>query len=100
MTARVKVQLDSQLLKVAVVGVGIPGPKGEDGSGVGGAFTYTHTQAVAATTWVLNHNLGGRPNVSVYTAGGVEVWAEVVHISVNQAQVLLDTPLAGFALCT
>jgi hypothetical protein len=70
------------------------------GGGGGGGGNYQHTQAGAATTWVVNHNLGFRPNVQVLTAGGAEMLAEVLHTSVNQVQVFFDDPRAGLAVCS
>lgn len=100
MSARVKVQLDSQSLKVAIVGVGIPGPKGDDGAGSGDSFAYTHSQPSASATWTINHNLGTQPGVEVRSLGGLVVDAEVLHISANTAQVFFDAPFAGFAICS
>jgi len=68
---------------------GSPGP-----SGTGG---YNHNQESASNTWTINHNLGYRPTVALFTVGGVEFDAEVVHTSVNQCTVNLVTPMAGMA---
>jgi hypothetical protein len=58
---------------------------------------FVFTQAVAAATWIVNHNLGFKPNVSLFTVGGLEFEAEVVHVSVNQFQVNLTSAAAGSA---
>lgn len=58
----------------------------------------THTQAVAATTWTINHNLGYRPTVRPMTVGGAEMTAEILHASANQALVYFDSPTAGIAV--
>ena len=76
-----------------VVEVLIPGPQGPAGSG----SAYVHTQGSAATTWTINHNLGFRPGVTVLSVGGVEVEAEVTHVSVNQAVVSFVSATAGSA---
>jgi hypothetical protein len=65
------------------------------GGGSGGAFE--HIQSTPASTWVVNHNLGFRPNVSVKSVGGLEVDTEVLHISTNQVQILFDTNFTGIA---
>lgn len=57
-----------------------------------------HTEASPVTPWTINHNLGRRVNVGVYTAGGVEVLAEVLQVSDNQATVTFDEPTAGYAV--
>ena len=80
---------------VTMVSGGVKGDKGDPGAG--GDYLQ-HDQSVAASTWTINHNFGVRPNVSVYTAGGLEMLAEVLHVSVNQTQILFDSPTAGFAI--
>jgi hypothetical protein len=59
---------------------------------------YQFTQASAASTWTINHNLNRNVTVSVYTVGGVEMLAQVIKTSLNQVQVLLDEALTGFAV--
>ena len=73
------------------------GPAGPPGNG---EVQYTHTQAVASATWTVNHNLGYRPAVTPLSMGGVAMWAEVLHISSNQALVNFDSPTAGQAICS
>ena len=42
-------------------------------AGLGGASqTYTHTQSTASATWTINHNLGFRPSIELFDAGGQE----------------------------
>jgi hypothetical protein len=72
----------------------------ESGGGTAGTLAHTHTQAVASTTWTINHNLGYYPTISLQTVGGVEFEAEITHTSVNQAVVSLVTATAGTARCT
>lgn len=79
---------------IKVLTVGQQGPAGAS------AASYLHTQASASAAWTINHNLGFRPNVSVRNNGGMEVWAEVLHVSVNQALVSSDVPFAGTATCS
>lgn len=46
--------------------------------------------------WVVNHNLGAIPSsVTVLSSGGVEVEANIVHISDNQFVVDLNPAMAG-----
>jgi hypothetical protein len=60
---------------------------------------HVHTQSSPALTWVINHNLGFKPVISLLTVGGVEMFAEVVHTSINQVTVLFVQPTAGLARC-
>lgn len=87
------VELALAPLEVAVVSTGPPGPSLAGSS-------YTHTQASAASTWSIPHNLGYRPTVSVYTTGGVEVEAEVAHLSANVLEARFAAPMAGSARLT
>lgn len=60
---------------------------------------HTHTQETAAQVWTINHNLGFRPSVKLYTTGGVEYLADVTHLNANQVQVNHKTARAGTARC-
>lgn len=81
-----------------VVIVSRTGTRGAPGVDSGSAvLPFEHVQASASASWNVNHNLGRRPIVSVYSIGGVEITADVVHISVNQLQVNFAAPFAGFA---
>jgi Major tropism determinant N-terminal domain len=60
---------------------------------------YPQTYA-AALTWTVSHNLGFKPAVTVLSVGGVVVWADVIHLSDNQALVTFDQPTAGQAVCS
>ena len=60
---------------------------------------FTHTQGSAATVWTVNHNLGRRPIVAVFTVGGAEMDAEIIHVSNNQLTVNFASAQAGSARC-
>ena len=80
-------------MQVTVQAPGIQGPPGADGVVV----SYLHNQISASSTWVVNHNLGVVPNVEVRSVGGVVIFAEVLHISNNQTQIIFNEPVAGTA---
>lgn len=61
--------------------------------------SYVHTQSVSSSTWTINHNLGFRPSIELTTSGGSVFFAEIVHTSLNQSIVYLNTTQAGFARC-
>ncbi|MGQ0622670.1 MAG: hypothetical protein ACT4QA_22650 [Panacagrimonas sp.] len=78
-------------MEVYLGGQGPPGPAGV-------AETYLHTQSIASTAWTINHNRGAIPgSVTVYSVGGMEVNADVIHTSNNQTSILFSSPYAGFA---
>lgn len=91
------VEQPSQVTTEMVVGQGPAGPPGAPGP-YGGQ--YEHNQGAASDSWVVNHNLGFRPNVTLLSVGGAEMIAEVLHMSENQARVYFDQPRAGLAVCS
>jgi hypothetical protein len=74
--------------------IGIQGPAGAASTGIEFPFPS------ANTTWTVNHNLGVRPACAVFTPGGVQMWADVQHVSVNQLTVGFNTPQSGFVRLT
>lgn len=86
-----RVLVRPDLSRVVVRTQGPTGPAG------GGAAAYVHTQASASSTWSISHNLGYFPDVAVFTVGGVEVVAEVVHTSTNVTVVSFAAPMSGSA---
>lgn len=91
--ARIEVTMEQ--VEVELADVGLQGPPGPAG------LSYTHTQSTTATTWVVNHNLGFRPNVEVSDLGGMDIstGVEILHVSLNQVQILANQPLAGLVRC-
>lgn len=82
---------------VSVINSGPVGPPGPPGSN-GAAIAYIHTQSVEASSWVINHNLGFRPNVTVEEAEtGAIVWGAEIHHSNNQLELQFNVPRAGEA---
>lgn len=74
------------------------GPQGPAGIAGGDAANYEHTQVSAASSWVINHNLGFKPNVSVEEAGtGNGILASEIHHSNWQLELQFNTPRAGTA---
>jgi hypothetical protein len=71
--------------------VGIQGPPGI------GSPLYLHEQAAADLLWVINHNLGHRPIIELFTTGGLGMDGSIVHINSNQTQVQFASPIAGYA---
>lgn len=67
------------------------------GGGGGSGLSYLHTQSSPSSVWTINHNLGIRPSVELFTVGGAEFDADVQHTSINQTVVTLVAPLSGSA---
>lgn len=75
--------------------LGVPGIQGPPGAG---GHYFQHVQSSAAAVWTVNHNLGARTNVAVFSPGGVEVEAAVLHVSDNQTTISFNTPQTGSAV--
>lgn len=73
--------------------VGARGLPGINGAG------FLHAQASPSAEWVINHNLGFRPSATVLSPGGVEVEAQIIHVSANQLRVIFLTPQSGSVRC-
>lgn len=76
-----------------VLVVPITGPQGPPGAPGAG---FTHTQASPAATWIVTHNLGLQPGVSVQV-GGEQVIADVIYSSLNVVTIVFASPQSGFA---
>ena len=104
------------------VGTGTQGTQGTIGvqgaSGIGGAaldttddltegttnkyFTvarvsYEHTQGSASSSWVVNHNLGFKPNVTVVDSAGNIVEGEISYTNSNSITVSFQSAFSGYA---
>jgi len=75
--------------------VGPAGPTGPPGPTQTVAFHYT--QATAATTWTIAHNLGFYPNVATVDSTGREVYGEVDYTSPTTLTVTFSAAFGGEA---
>ena len=82
-------------------GTGPPGPVGPAGpAGPPGAtqtVSYVHSQATVSATWVVTHNLGWYPNVTVIDSAGTDVEGDVVHNSATQLTLRFSGGFTGQA---
>jgi hypothetical protein len=68
-----------------------------EGGGAGGATFYQHSQTVLSNTWVITHNLGFRPNVTVEDSGGSVVEGGITYDSINQLTIDFLVAITGTA---
>lgn len=74
------------------------GPQGIQGEPGQDAYTnYVHTQLGAATLWVVNHNLGRYPSVTVVDSGGTTVIGDVEYVDGNAIRLHFSYPFSGLA---
>lgn len=58
---------------------------------------YTHNQNAVSNSWVINHNLGFRPNVTVQDSAGTTYEGEIHHTSANSLTVSFSAAFSGKA---
>ena len=98
---------------VAAGGIGPEGPKGPPGpEGASGPVgppgppgpvgpaddqTYVFTQTVGLDLWVITHNLGRYPSVTVIDTGGTEILPDVHYIDDKEIHLSFFNPTSGKA---
>ena len=59
--------------------------------------SYDHTQGVSSNTWVINHNLGFKPNVTVVDSAGTMYEGEITYTNTNSLTVSFSAAFSGKA---
>jgi hypothetical protein len=59
--------------------------------------SYDHTQGVASNSWVINHNLGFKPNVTVVDSAGTIYEGEITYTNTNSLTVSFSAAFSGKA---
>ena len=59
--------------------------------------SYDHTQGVSSNTWVINHNLGFKPNVTVVDSAGTIYEGEITYTNTNSLTVSFSAAFSGKA---
>ena len=59
--------------------------------------SYNHTQGSASDTWVINHNLGFKPNVTVVDSAGTIYEGEITYTNTNSLTVSFSAAFSGKA---
>ena len=62
-----------------------------------GRVSYIHTQGVSSDTWVINHNLGFYPNLTIQDSAGTIYEGEIVYTDLNNLTVTFSASFAGNA---
>ena len=65
--------------------------KGDAGAG------FIYTQSTPSSTWTINHNLGFNPTTVVFTSGGLQIEPDILHTTINQTIIYMNTALSGTA---
>ena len=73
------------------------GIKGDTGAaGLSGA-SFVFNQMSASQTWVINHNLGRFPSVTVVDSSGTRVYGQEQYIDSNNVTITFTSPFSGQA---
>lgn len=59
--------------------------------------SFEHTQGSASNSWVINHNLGFKPNVTVVDSAGNIVEGEITYTNSNSLTVSFQASFSGYA---
>ena len=62
-----------------------------------GSFEYVQDFSVAASTWVINHNLGKYPSVSTVDSAGSIINGAITYNSANKITVVFTSATSGKA---
>jgi hypothetical protein len=74
-----------------------PGFVNPDIDPITGDKTFVYTQAVAAETWNIQHDLNKFPSVSVVNNNNVGMYGEVIYIDENNLQIEFSAGFSGKA---
>jgi hypothetical protein len=61
------------------------------------ALAYEHTQGAVSNSWVINHNLGFKPNVTVVDSAGTIYEGEITYTNSNSLTVSFSQAFSGKA---
>lgn len=59
--------------------------------------SFRYAQAVAATTWVISHNLGYYPNVTIVDSTGAVCEGDLTYTSNNAISITFSQAISGTA---
>lgn len=62
-----------------------------------GGGNYTHTQAIASTTWTIAHNLNKHPSVTVIDSGGSYMITDITYTNTNTLVLTFLAAVGGIA---
>lgn len=86
----------STAVRVTQVTQGLTGQPGDTLPGTGDS-SYRHDQSPAAVEWVIDHNLGKWPSVTIIDSAGDEVEGEVNFVNQNRVIATFSAAFSGSA---
>lgn len=61
---------------------------------------YEHIQNIESSTWTINHNLGYKPNISIFDSQRIEVNLDIHHLNNNTTIATSEVPFSGTAIAS
>lgn len=83
--------------KIVDVFVNDNNPNVDIGVDSNGDKHFVFTQRVASDNWVIEHNLGKYPSVTVVDSADNVVMGDVIYLSKNRLEVIFVSPFSGKA---
>lgn len=59
---------------------------------------YVHNQISASQVWLIQHNLGKMPSVSISDSAGTIVYGEIKYLDLNNIEVRFSSGFSGKAI--
>lgn len=93
------VQLSTDMYSVDLGIPGPPGPQGPEGppGAPTGAVSFVHPQTTPSDTWVIVHNLGFYPQITVIDSANTEWLGEVTYDDLNTLTIVFTAAFGGTA---
>lgn len=61
---------------------------------------FIHTQSTPSSTWVVTHDLGGQPSVTVVDSANTVVFGDVTYVSGEVVKIDFSSTFSGFVFLT
>jgi hypothetical protein len=61
---------------------------------------FLYQQVVGSNTWLVDHELKMRPNISVYDDNFYEIEGLIRHIDINNSTIYFNQSITGWCICT
>lgn len=59
---------------------------------------YVHTQSSPSSSWIINHNLEGYPNVTAFNVAGAQIEGLLSYTNIYQVVLTFNSAVAGSAV--
>jgi hypothetical protein len=84
-------------LKIVRINAAETGFEYVDLGSLGNDLNYTHVQSSSSLSWVINHNLGKVPSVTVNDPAKNTVHGDIIHTSLNSLTINFNSAFSGTA---